>query len=1591
LIKFNLPGFDVYIMNAFYTLPACSLFEGCHFLCKLPLGFSGKFLSLLMAIMILNNKEVKAQACSPTPVVESVVNGNFDQGYKGFNIGAGYTKIVRGDGMSSSPGFYMVDNNDSLGKSSFNQAFGNIFDHTRPGAKGNMLMIDTKTTNDISWSTDVTVIPQQDYFFSAWVVELDKNQPPHNAQLQFEIVDQNGVVTPLGSPFEATSTWTQIYVPWKSGTNTKATIRIRDSQLNVSQGNDFALDDISFVNSCAKVGTSSKPDLGGPYTLCDSPGSITLDPKVSGSRSWVNTDTKEDLGTGTTIAVTKPGNYKVCINNGGDCPITAMAEVKADLAVKLGDITLCDPPVFRLDTKLTGPTLEYSWTKNGTSIAGATGPTLDVFAPGAYEVTVKSKTIAGCGPVKAISNVKSTNAVPVEGTFCRGDATFSVTGSGKYAWFKSADKASDKKKIGVGNTITYPVSSFNLGPNGNTITLYAEDTSLTPSTAGAPFSSSSNNFNSGQSDRNLHFSVLKEIILDTVHIKVRFYSKTDRPKQSSVAVLGPTGNVIKIVTVTIPNPGKDNTDVIVPVFLGTDLPPGNDYQLALYNDPGANYDPISADMTNADNHWPYTTPGVVSVNQTDKDHRDYNFFYEWKISVPPGCGRVPVTLTKKCPPCKGPDSFTLIPSATNICTSANPNTISLSITGLTPAAPGADTPPQNYKYYWYKGTTLLTPGNDTLRTTYTVTPDATLGSGDYTLRIAHRDLTDPACYIERKVTLTFETPILQKPISDKDTICEGNGTTKEFGLANLPTGGKSPYTYEWQSSTSTPPSFTPIAGATSPTYKPGSPAKTTYYRRVVSGGLCPPSTSDTAFIIVDPALTSGTIKAAASPICQFTSPVLSEVQPATGGRTGKPYSYLWYIDSSSTSLNAIANSNSPGLINAPKLSSIGTFKFTRIVYSGKCSESTELTVSTIKSMNPGDILKDQDICYDTKPDPLTNLNLASGGTGTAPTYTYKWQISTNGTVFSNIPGATDPQGYTPGQLISDTYIQRKAYVVNGTSQCDSAATKPVKIKVFAPLTAGAIKTDTTICAQKGVSLESLTPAAGGSPGRTYKWASSATGLAGSFTALTPAASLENFNSGPLTNTIYYQRTAVDPKCGDLTTNIYKVNVLPIHTPKVTMIPPSASICELDKNIRFDADTTGAGTKGIFTWYLDGKIQPQSNGTDSVRLSDWKPPLATIAVKIKPGNDYLCYAGPDSVAATVQIIQAQKPTLDLIGKDIICAGDSVTFNTQKGLSSGSDKYVWKLDGNIVAAATGPQYGFRNLKDGQMVRVDFISGSNCATIKFASDSIKMSVFEYPKVSVTKPPIDTICEGQPYPLTASGNFTTTKLDTKIQWYKNDMAIKGETALGLNAKDSGTYYVVITNGPCPDTSAPILLSTQKIEVFAGKDHEMYIGETYIPDAALFLNGFRVNNTNPFTVSWSPVDTTIRIDPNDILHPVISPPVPTTYQLVGTTSIGCTDTSTVRVIVYLPIWIPNAFSPNGDGLNDKWVIDGLYSYPRAKVIVYNRWGSVVYESNGYPQEQEWDGRTNNGEQLPVATYYYVVNPNVSREPVKTGFVVIIR
>ncbi|MEM9528779.1 MAG: gliding motility-associated C-terminal domain-containing protein, partial [Bacteroidota bacterium] len=104
-------------------------------------------------------------------------------------------------------------------------------------------------------------------------------------------------------------------------------------------------------------------------------------------------------------------------------------------------------------------------------------------------------------------------------------------------------------------------------------------------------------------------------------------------------------------------------------------------------------------------------------------------------------------------------------------------------------------------------------------------------------------------------------------------------------------------------------------------------------------------------------------------------------------------------------------------------------------------------------------------------------------------------------------------------------------------------------------------------------------------------------------------------------------------------------------------------------------------------------------------------------------------------------------------------------------------------------------------------------------------------------------------------------------------------------------------------------------------------------------------------------------------------------YEVLSDDCSAASATVFVRIGKDVSCEAPNIFTPNGDNMNDFFVVPCLLdvnSFPESQVTIYNQWGDEVYRS-GKPYRNDWDG-TYQGSNLPVATYFYIINFGGARE-----------
>jgi gliding motility-associated-like protein len=200
----------------------------------------------------------------------------------------------------------------------------------------------------------------------------------------------------------------------------------------------------------------------------------------------------------------------------------------------------------------------------------------------------------------------------------------------------------------------------------------------------------------------------------------------------------------------------------------------------------------------------------------------------------------------------------------------------------------------------------------------------------------------------------------------------------------------------------------------------------------------------------------------------------------------------------------------------------------------------------------------------------------------------------------------------------------------------------------------------------------------------------------------------------------------------------------------------------------------------------------------------------------------------------------------------------------------------------------------------------------------------------------------------------------------------ISSDSLLSIN-EEPGLYEFVFiaSSGACSDSDTLSVEIIEGPDADAGEDLEVFAEEN-------FTLGGNPTSSNGTAFAWSPnptlsFDTTLANPTGYLLET-------TEFVVLVTDANGCVNSDTVLVEVLPEVSVSSGFTPNGDGINDFWVIDNMELFPNNVVQIFNRWGQVLYEANGYNMSTAWDGKYENKD-VPAGTYYYTIELNDPRFP----------
>jgi len=383
------------------------------------------------------------------------------------------------------------------------------------------------------------------------------------------------------------------------------------------------------------------------------------------------------------------------------------------------------------------------------------------------------------------------------------------------------------------------------------------------------------------------------------------------------------------------------------------------------------------------------------------------------------------------------------------------------------------------------------------------------------------------------VTITVAPTVTSGTIAANQTVCNGGSPV---AFTQTAATGAGTLTYQWQSSTTgSAGPYSPISGATSPTYTPTGVTVTTWYIRTatsVSNGATPPivtgvtyttnsasCSQNTSFISVTiNSIIPGSV-AGAQTICSGGDPIAFNSVNATGGGT---ITYQWESSTTdcSSGFSDITLNGTSTTYDIPSGLTITTYfrrKAISILNTVACTDYSNCIMVTVNNVIAGTVGSDQTICGNN-PDTFTVITSATG----SGLLTYQWQSNTSGCggIWSNISGATVATYDAPPGLIATTYYRRiTTSTLNGVS-C-TAISNCITVTANS-VTAGAISGNRTICSGGDpTAFTETTPATGS--GLTYQWQYSLTSGAGPWTDVSGATSATYDAPGPITQNTYYQR------------------------------------------------------------------------------------------------------------------------------------------------------------------------------------------------------------------------------------------------------------------------------------------------------------------------------------------------------------------------------------------------------------------------------------------------------------------------------------
>ncbi len=415
---------------------------------------------------------------------------------------------------------------------------------------------------------------------------------------------------------------------------------------------------------------------------------------------------------------------------------------------------------------------------------------------------------------------------------------------------------------------------------------------------------------------------------------------------------------------------------------------------------------------------------------------------------------------------------------------------------------------------------------------------------------------------------------------------------------------------------------------------------------------------------------------------------------------------------------------------------------------------------------------------------------------------------------------------------------------------------------------------------------------------------------------------------------------------------------------VASTPSVVQDCE-DYTVLFDNLSTGATS---FFWDFGVPGITSDTTSDAFPPAFSYPDTGTFQLTLVANPGFLC---ADTAFATISIY----PTL--VGGwsfDAGCSGIPVTFtDTSTSQVAGNiDSWTWTLGDGTVLTDPSPVHQYA---DGGSYTVTLIVGTD----RGCADTVTqvVDVAPGPDVDFAVAPI---CQDE---LPNFVNLTTILTGTITDWAwdfgNGDTSDEEDPVYAYPAPGTFTVQLVATsaNG-CTDTA--------RQELPVGRVPETDAGTGGTVD---YLDLFPLGGSGVGDIVWTPG---VHLDDPRRIDPVFTAWETTTFTLTITSEDGCSASDTVTVFVRPQevLDLPNAFSPNGDGVNDVFELLDNDIADLAFFRIWNRWGELVFETTDL--DAGWDG-TYKGQPQETGTYVYAVRATglLGQEFVGQGSFTLVR